>query len=72
MLPQLLAACANAQERLQLDQAENIGDDAMWVNGNFAQFELSGQKTRYEHVMGLDVLLTIYNMYVLNAPDLRI
>lgn len=52
MLPQLLAACANAQERLQLDQAENIGDDAMWVNGNFAQFELSGQKTRYEHVMG--------------------
>lgn len=36
------------RERLQLDQAENIGDDAMWVNGNFAQFKLSGQKTRYE------------------------
>lgn len=60
------------RERLQLDQAENIGDDAMGVNGNFAQFKLSGQKTRYEHVTGLDVLLTTYNMYILNASDLRI
>lgn len=60
------------RERLQIDQAENIWDGAMWINGNFAQFKPSGQKTRYEHVMGLDVLLTIYNMYVLNASVLRI
>lgn len=59
-------------ERLQLHQAENTWDDAMWMSGNFAQFKMSGQKTRHEPVMGLDVLLTRYNMYVLNASVLRI
>jgi len=60
-----------SRERLQLHQAEDIWDDALWINANFAQFKLSGQKTRYEHVIGLDVLLTIYNMYVVNASVLR-
>ncbi|OPJ69736.1 hypothetical protein AV530_012713 [Patagioenas fasciata monilis] len=37
------------RETLQLDPAENIWDDATWINGNFAQFKLSGQKTRSDH-----------------------
>lgn len=72
MLPQLLAASAHTQGETALDEAENVGDDEMWIGQNFAQFKLSGQKARYEHVMGLDVLLTTYNMYVLNASVLRI
>lgn len=51
-------------ERLQLDQAENIRDHAAWINGNFTQFKLLGQKTSYGHAVWLDVLLTIYHMCV--------
>lgn len=59
------------RERLQLDQAGNTWDDTMWVNGNFAQFKLSGQETREEHAMGLDVLLDLYHACALNAPVLK-
>lgn len=67
MLPQLLAAHAYAQGRLQLEQAEDTRDHKTWINGDFAQFKLLGQKTRYGQMMWLDALLTIYHKCVLNA-----
>lgn len=60
------------RERLQLDQAENIWDETMWIKGNFAHVKVTEQKTRYEHVIGLGILPTIHNTYVLNASVLRI
>lgn len=70
MLPQLLAAHVYAQGRLQLEHTEDTREHKAWINRNFAQFKVLGQKTRYGQIMWLDALLTVYHKCVLNASFL--